>query len=83
MKRLSGRYFIKSPQEAQALRKSSGGAFSIADINLIRGHCHFERQEWSEAKTAYVQYLRLAPVGSTAIQKVRGRKKTCEKKLAE
>jgi tetratricopeptide (TPR) repeat protein len=73
---------INDLDQALELRKTVSGAFSIADVHLIRGHCHYLREDWEEALASYQLYLKLAPVGSTATQNVRNRKRECERKLA-
>ena len=77
---------ITDLQQAYQLRQGElvgvPSRFPLQDLHLIRGHCHYKREEWKEAKADYTSYLKLAPVGSVAIQKVRTRVKDCDAKLS-
>jgi tetratricopeptide (TPR) repeat protein len=47
--------------EALADIARADGHASPGALALIRGHCHYGRGEWSEAKTAYREHLRVDP----------------------
>jgi tetratricopeptide (TPR) repeat protein len=72
--------------KAEELRESEAkralARFPLMNLYLTRGHAHYKLENWQEAIEAYEAFLKVAPVGSVAIQKVRTRKQECEAKLA-
>src|SRR5690606_38108273 len=40
------------------------GEFAMRDLHLLRGHAHYQREEWEEARAAYEQYQAMASSGA-------------------
>ncbi len=70
-------------ETAESLRTKgiAGVDFAECDLYMIRGHCHYRREEWQKALEAYTRYIKDAPPGSSAIGKIRARIAECTAKL--
>ncbi|RMG19292.1 MAG: tetratricopeptide repeat protein [Planctomycetota bacterium] len=77
---------IEDMKRALELRETKGKglpvSYKLHDLYNVLGTCHYHRQEWALAKRYLEEYVKLAPVGSAALTKVRTRLKECEKNLA-
>lgn len=75
----SGWAQVLADLEAAERCRSARDGFAPHDLELLRGHAHFQREEWAEARAAYERYLRDAPAeGAPAREKVAARLRELE-----
>ncbi|MBX3466329.1 MAG: tetratricopeptide repeat protein [Planctomycetes bacterium] len=61
---------IDDLKKAEAQRRDDTRGFHVRDLYLLRGHCHYQKKEWREAQTAYLEFQKLAPPGQEVMKKV-------------
>jgi tetratricopeptide (TPR) repeat protein len=66
-----------------AWAEQAAGTFPMGSLLLLRGHCHFEREEWAEASEAYQGCLAASPSQARVRQMIEQRLEQCRQRLAQ
>lgn len=78
--RLAAKQYVSALQDLRRAEKDARrGDFPAHEAHLVRGHVHFQLEEWGQAAEAYRAFLKAAPGGHTARVRVRERLRNCER----